>query len=108
MSAFSSVDNGSQRFLHQNNQPVSRRAGVADGQNRSRRPLYGMVAIVTVAMAGVAVGFGLKSRASGPPEIASINAESRAAKQQTEATSSADVPGQDAVAQVKGGARPVL
>jgi hypothetical protein len=93
---FSSVDIGSQRFLHQDNQPVSRHAGVADGQNRSRRPLYGMVAIVTVAMAGVAVSFGLKDRSSGPPEIASFKAESGAAKQQTEATSSADVPGQDA------------
>jgi hypothetical protein len=94
--AFSSVDIGSQRFLHQDNQPVSRHAGVADGQNRSRRPLYVMVAIVIVAMAGVAVSFGLKSRASGPPEIASFKAESGAAKQQTEATSSADVPAQEA------------
>jgi hypothetical protein len=30
--AFSSVDIGSQRFLHQDNQPVSRHAGVADGK----------------------------------------------------------------------------
>ena len=94
--AFSSVDIGSQRFLHQDNQPVSRHGDVADGQNRSRRPLYVMVAIVIVAMASVAVSFGLKNRASGPPEIASFKAESGAAKQQTEATSSADVPGQDA------------
>jgi hypothetical protein len=94
--AFSSVDIGSQRFLHQDNQPVSRHAGGADGQNRSRRPLYVMVAIVIVAMAGVAVSFGLKNRASGPPEIASFKAGSGAAKQETEATSSADVPGQDA------------
>jgi hypothetical protein len=94
--AFSSVDIGSQRFLHQDNQPVSRHGDVADGQNRSRRPLYVMVAIVIVAMAGIAVGIGLKSRASGPPEFASIKAESGAAKQQTEATSNADVPAQEA------------
>ena len=94
--AFSSMDIGSQRSLHQDNQPVSPLAGVADGQNRARRPLYVMVAIVIVAMAGIAVGIGLKSRASGPPEIASIKTESGAAKQQTEAASSADAPAQAA------------
>ena len=99
--AFSSVDIGSQRFLHLDNQSVSRHAGVADGQNRSRRPLYVMVAIVIVAMAGIAVGIGLKSRASGPPEIASIKAKSGADKQQTEATSIADVPAQEAAILIK-------
>jgi hypothetical protein len=94
--AFSSVDIGSQRLLDQDNQPVSRHAGVADGQNRSRRPLYVMVAIVIVAMAGIAVSFGLKSRASGPPEIASIKAESGAAKLQEDTASGADVPAQEA------------
>lgn len=94
--AFSSVDIGSQRSLHQDNQPVSPHAGVADGQNRSRRLLYVMVAIVIVAMAGIAVSFGLKSRASGPPEIASIKAENGAVKQQTEAASGADDPAQEA------------
>jgi hypothetical protein len=94
--AFLSTDIGSQRFLHQDNQPVSRHAGVADGQSRSRRPLFVMVAIVIVAMAGIAVSFGFKSRASGPPEIVTFKAESGAAKQQTEATSNADVPVQDA------------
>ena len=95
--AFSSVDVGSQRFLHQDNQPVSRHGGVSDGQNRSRRPLYVMVAIVIVAMAGIAVSFGLKSRASGPPEIASIKAESGAAKLQGDTTSGASDPAQEAV-----------
>jgi hypothetical protein len=90
------VDIGSQRFLHQDNQPVSRHAGVADGQNRSWRPLYVMVAIVIVAMAGIAVSFGLNSRLSGPLEIASFKADNGPAKQQTEATSRADVPAQDA------------
>src|ERR1700732_1000392 len=94
--AFSSVDIGSQRFLHLDNQPVSRHAGVADGQNRSRRPLYVMVAIVIVGMAGIAVSFGLKSRASGPPAIASIKAESGAAELQGDTASGADVPAQDA------------
>src|SRR5580704_14222382 len=94
--AFSSLDIGSQRSLHQDNQPVSPHAGVADGQNKSRRPLYVMVAIVIVAMAGIAVGIGLKSRASGPPEIASIKAESGAAKQQRDTASGADAPAQDA------------
>jgi hypothetical protein len=94
--AFSSMDIGSQRFLDQDNQPVSRHAGVADGQNRVRRPPYVMVAIVIVVMAGIAVGFGLKSRASGPPEIASIKAESGAAKLQGDTASGADAPAQEA------------
>jgi hypothetical protein len=94
--AFSSMDIGSQRFLHQDNQPVSRHVGVADVQNRSRRPLYVMVAIVIVAMAGIAVSFGLKSRASDPPEIASIKAESGAAKLQGDTASGADAPAQEA------------
>jgi hypothetical protein len=94
--AFSSVDIGSQRFLHQDNQPVSRHTGGADGQNGSRRPLYVMVAIVIVAMAGIAVSFGLKSRASGPPEIASIKAETGAVKLQGDTASGADAPTQDA------------
>jgi hypothetical protein len=96
LNAFSSAEIGSQRILHQDNQPVSPHAGVADGQNRSRRPLYVMVAIVVVAMAGIAVSLGLKSRASGPPEITPFKAESGAAKQQTKATRSADLPVQDA------------
>jgi hypothetical protein len=94
--AFSSVDIGSQRFLHLDNQSVSRHAGVADGQNRSRRPLYVMVAIVIVGMAGIAVGFGLKSRLSGSREIASIRAESGAAKLQGDTASGADAPAQEA------------
>jgi len=92
--AFSSVDIGSQHFLDQDNQLVSRHAGVADAQNGSRRPLYVMVAIVIVAMAGIAVGIGLKSRASGPPEIASIKAETGAAKLQGDTASAADYPAQ--------------
>ncbi len=94
--ALSSMDIGSQRFLPQDNQPVSRHAGVADGQNRSRRPLYGRVAIAIVAMAGIAVSFGLKNRASSPLEIASFGGESEAVKQQMAATSGADVPVPDA------------
>ncbi|PZR83157.1 MAG: hypothetical protein DLM68_14740 [Hyphomicrobiales bacterium] len=94
--AFPSVDLGSERRPYQDNQPTSRHGGVADGQNRSRRPLYVMVAIVIVAMAGIAVSFGLKSQASGPPEIASIKADNGPDKQQTEATSGANVPAQEA------------
>ena len=94
--AFSSMDIGSQRSLHQDNGSVSRHASVADGQNRARRPLYVMVAIVIVAMAGIAVSFGLKSRASGPPEIALIKAESGAAKLQGDTASGADAPAQEA------------
>jgi hypothetical protein len=94
--ALSSTDIGSQRFLPQDDQPVSRHVGVNDRQNRSRRPLYGRVAIAMVAMAGIAVSFGLKSRVSGPPEIASFKGESGAAMQQTETTPSANVPVLDA------------
>jgi hypothetical protein len=86
--ALSTGDIGSQRFVPQDN------PGVADGQNRSRRPLYAMAAIVIVAMAGIAVGFGVKSRASGPPEIASIKAESGAAKLPMAIASGADDQGQ--------------
>src|SRR5580704_7198760 len=93
--AFSSVDIGSQPFVHQDNQPVSRHAGVAHWQNRSR-PLYVMVAIIIVAMAGIAVGIGLKSRASGAPEIASIKAENGAGKLQGDTASGADAPAQEA------------
>jgi len=92
---FSSVDLGSERRLCQDNQPASRHGGVADGHIRSRRPLYIMVAIVIVGMAGIAVSFGLNSRLSGPLEIASFKADNGPAKQQTEATSRADVPAQD-------------
>jgi hypothetical protein len=75
--AFLSTDIGSQ-LLHQDNGSVSRHASVADGQNRARRPLYVMVAIVIVAMAGIAVSF---------------KADSGAAKLQGD---TADVPAQDA------------
>jgi hypothetical protein len=94
--AFSSMDIGSQRSLDQDNQPVSPHASVADGQNKSRRPLYVMVAIVIVAMAGIAVGIGLKSRASGPSAIASIKAESGVAKLLGDTASGADAPAQEA------------
>ena len=43
-----------------------------------------------------AVSFGLKSRASGPPAIASIKAESGAAKLQGDTASGADDPAQEA------------
>jgi hypothetical protein len=94
--ATSSGDIGSQRFLPQDNQPASRHARVADGQNRSRRPLYVMAAIVIVGMAGIAASFALKSRASGPLEIASVRADNGPDKQQPKATSGANVPAQDA------------
>lgn len=94
--SFPGVELGSQRFLPQDKQPVSRHAGVSDGHIRSRRPLYVMVAIVIVGVAGIAVSFELNSRLSGPLEIASIKAESKPDKQQTEATSGASIPAQDA------------
>jgi hypothetical protein len=93
--AFLSVDIGSQPSVHQDNQPVSRHAGVAHWQNRSR-PLYVMVAIVIVAMAGIAVGIGLKSRASGAPEIASVKAENGAVKLQGDPAGGANAPAQEA------------
>jgi hypothetical protein len=93
--AFPSVDLGSEYRLYQDNQP-SRHAGVADGHIRSRRPLYVMVAVVIAGMAGIAVSFGLNSRLPGPPEMASIKADNGPDKQQTVATSSADIPTQDA------------
>ena len=91
--AFLSVDPGSERSLYQ---PASRHAGVAHGQIRSRRPLYVMVAIVIVGMAGIAVSFGVNSRLSGPPEIASIKADKGPDKQPAAATINADVPAKGA------------
>jgi hypothetical protein len=93
--AFPSVDLGSEGRLYQDNQVASRHAGVADGQIKSRRRRYVIGAIVFVGMTGVAVSFGLNSRLSGPPDIASIKADNGPNKPQTEAMSSADVPAQD-------------
>jgi hypothetical protein len=93
--AFPGFDLGSERRLYQANQPASR-AGVAHRHIRSRRSLYVTVAIVIVGMAGIAVSFGLNSRLSGPHEIASLKADKGPDKQQTAATSNADVPAQDA------------
>jgi hypothetical protein len=94
--AFPSVDLGSDSRLYQDNQLASRHGGGADGHIRSRRPLYVMAAIAIAGMAGIAVSFGLNSRLSGPPEIASIKADNGPDKQQTDAISSADIPAQDA------------
>jgi hypothetical protein len=94
--AFPSLDLGSERRNYQDNQPVSRHAGGANGHIRSRSPFYVMAGIIMVAVAGIAVSFGLKSRASGPPEIASVKANNGPDKQQTEVTSGANVPAQDA------------
>jgi hypothetical protein len=93
--AFPSVDLGSERRLYQHDQPAFGRTGVADGHIKSRRRRYVIGAIVFVGMIGVAVSFGLNSRLSGPPDIASIKADNGPNKPQTEAMSSADVPTQD-------------
>jgi hypothetical protein len=94
--AFPNVDLGSESRLYQDNQLASRHGGGADGQIRSRRPLYVMAAIAIAGMAGIAVSFGLNSWLSGPPEIGSIKADNGPDKQQTEAMSSADIPTEDA------------
>jgi hypothetical protein len=74
-SALPTVDLGAERWLYQEHRPASRHVGDADGQIRSRRPLYAMVAIGIAGMAGIAVSFGLDGRLSGPPEIESIKAD---------------------------------
>jgi hypothetical protein len=94
--AFPNVDLGSEHRLYQSNQPASHRVGIAERHIRSRHPLYVMVAIVIVGMAGIAVSFGLIGWLSAPPEIASIKSDSGPNAQQTEATSSANVLAQDA------------
>ena len=93
--AFPSVDLGSEGRLYQHDQPASRHTGVAGGQIKSRRVPYVVVAILIVGMTGVAVSFGLNSRLSGPPDIASIKADNGPDKPQMEATSGANVPAQD-------------
>ena len=93
--AFPSVDLGSERRLYQHDQPASRHAGVADGRIKSRRRRYVIGAILLVGMAGLAVSFGLNSRLSGPPDIASIKADNGPDNPRTDAMSNADVPVQD-------------
>jgi hypothetical protein len=94
--AFPNVDLGSEHRLYQSNQPASHRVSIAERHIRSRHPLYVMVAIVIVGMAGIAVSFGLIGWLSAPPEIASIKSDSGPNTQRTEATSSANVLAQDA------------
>ena len=93
--ALPTVDLGAERWLYQKHQPASRHVGDADGQIRSRRPLYAVVAIGIAGMAGIAVSFGLDGRLSGPPEIETIKADNGPPTRQEDAARSADIPARD-------------
>src|ERR1700730_13797 len=90
---FPNVNLGSEHRLYQESQPDPRHGFLAKGQKRSRRSLYVIVAIAFVGMVGTAVIFGLNSRLL-EPETASVKADNGPNKQQTEATSNTDIPGQ--------------
>jgi hypothetical protein len=93
--ALPTVDLGAERWLYQKHQPASRHVGDGDGQLRSRRPLYAVVAIGIAGMTGIAVSFGLDGRLSGPPEIETIKADNGPPTRQEDAARSADIPARD-------------
>jgi hypothetical protein len=64
-------------------------------EQRSRRPLYVMAAIIVAGIAGIGVSFALKG-GSAPHEIAMIKAADGPVKVEPEATAGADAPNQDA------------
>jgi hypothetical protein len=66
-----------------------------ESEQRSRRPLYVMAAIIVAGIAGIGVSFALKG-GSAPHEIAMIKAADGPAKVEPEATTSADAPNQEA------------
>jgi hypothetical protein len=94
--AFPSVGLGSEHRLYQDNQPASSHNGAVGEHTRSRRPFYLIVACIIVGITGIAASLGLNSQFSSRPEIASIKADNGQHRQQTEATSSVDIPAQDA------------
>ncbi len=94
--ALPGLDAGVDRWLDQERQPASRLAGDdADGQVRSRRPLYAMVALIIAGMAGIAVSSGLGSRVSGQAEIAAVKAEAEAPARLAVTTTDADIPAKE-------------
>ena len=68
---------------------------VYETEQRSRRPLYVMAAIIVAGVAGIGVSFALKG-GSAPREIAMIKAADGPVKVEPEATAGADAPNQEA------------
>lgn len=64
-------------------------------EQRSRRPLYVMAAIIVAGVAGIGISFALKG-GSAPREIAMIKAADGPVKVEPEATAGADAPNQEA------------
>jgi hypothetical protein len=94
--ALPGLDAGADRWLDQERQPASRLAGDdADGQVRSRRPLYAMVALIIAGMVGIAVSSGLGSRVSGQAEIAAIKADAETPARLAVTTTDADIPAKE-------------
>jgi hypothetical protein len=69
--------------------------GVED-EERSRRPLYLMAAIIVAGISVIGASFVIKGGITAPTEIATIKAASGPAKIQPEATAGGEVPVQDA------------
>jgi hypothetical protein len=86
---------GTQYWLDQERQPVSRLVGNDGEQVRSRRPLYAMGALIIAGITGITVSSGLGTRMSGPAEIAVLKAESGSAARQQDAAINADVQAKD-------------
>ncbi|MDR3464280.1 MAG: SPOR domain-containing protein [Beijerinckiaceae bacterium] len=62
---------------------------------RSRRPVYAMVAVILVGVVGIGIAFAYKGKNSGPREVAMIKAVPGPAKIQPPADASADQPAHD-------------
>jgi hypothetical protein len=78
-----------------------------EAPTRSRRPLYAMAAIVCAGLAGIGTSLAMRSKASGPQELAMIKASSGPVKVQPEAPGGVDVPNQQASILDKSAGAPV-
>ncbi|SFK27784.1 SPOR domain-containing protein [Methylocapsa palsarum] len=67
-----------------------------DEEERSRRPLYLMAAIIVAGISVIAASFVIKGGVTAPTEVATIKAASGPAKIQPEAAPGGEVPVQDA------------
>ncbi|MGH6840390.1 MAG: SPOR domain-containing protein, partial [Methylocella sp.] len=75
----------------------SRVAGPPFEENRSRRPLYVMAAMIVAGLAGIGASFGFKGAVSHQDEVATIKAADGPAKIQPEtAAAGPETPSQDA------------
>jgi septal ring-binding cell division protein DamX len=74
----------------------SREAGPPFEEIRSRRPLYGMAAVIVAGLAGIGASFGFKGAVSPQDEIATTRAADGPAKIHPETAAATEIPDQDA------------